>query len=427
MAIKTLNTLLTMKPKDSDKGNDKGNDKGKDKGNEPEGTPGNPQPGDDQGGDTKGDQDGEGGTTKENNPTDKKGGNGAGGKDTSKEKPFGDLINQIKNDLENGQGSELLDNNTAMDEAVKDMIKELYDACDPGEKPYIYGDTSKDEIRIVRENDATKSTAQTLLDQVRDQSNFLRASLRQMVRAMEFSHTTHGLKRGRGLSARTLVDTALSVRAGIQPKRAYYDTDTVIDTSIACAICLDESGSMDDSLVEASKMLLALAEPIDSIGGKVLAYGFRDGRQWVDGGQGHREDCSMIYDVFKSWEERFVTVKGRFANTIATGGTPMAEGIQFGLDNLELRTEKHRILFVLTDGEPNYGHRPVIKRQIRVAKEAGIHIVGIGWGYYGRGVQTLYPDHCWADSEAEIPKLLVAKLRSLLKEKVGRRGQRVAK
>ena len=462
MAIKCLNTMLSLlqpnngNNKGDDQGNGKGDDQGKgdqgsDKGNDqgkgdqgddkgdfdggyptPGGQDGNGGDQGDQKGDGQGGQDGDNGNGQDGDkPSDKQGNkpktktnghNGGFGSDQD----WTELINQIKDDLAKGKGSDLLDNNSAMTQAVKDKIDELVSSCEHGEYPYIEGDTSQDEIKIVRESGGSKAKAQILLDQVREQTNYLRSSLRQMVRAMEHTATLHGTRKGNFMSNRTMVDTVLSMKNNRMPQRAFYNTEDQIDTSIACAICLDESGSMNGDLEVATRMLMALTEPLDSIGAKVLAYGFRD--CYPNGRLGHpsashraSEGSKIIYDVFKSWQERFVTVKGRFAHTRAEGSTPMADGIQFGFDNLKGRTEKHRILFVLTDGDPNCGHSKVIQWQVRQAKEMGIHIVGIGWGYGGSGVKTLYPDNVWCDDVNDVPGALVAKLRTLLKERVRRK------
>ena len=427
-----LSPLSKPKGKGSDKGDDKGDGKqdtdtnGQDGGQQGDDQDGDPTDGDDQGGDQKGDgQDGDSinetpnGNT--NDPKQKEGGGAGGGVSEIPQT----LLDQIKEGLKEG-GSQLLDNNSAMEQAIADKIAEIESTCLDGEKPYIVGDTSHDKINIVKEGSSSKGYAQQLLNEVREQTNYLRSSLRQMVRAMEHTNVIHGTRRGNFLSNRTLVDTALSMRNSRMPKRAFYNTDDQVDTSIACAICLDESGSMGGSLTEATKMLIALTEPIDQIGGKVLAYGFRNTyshSQPHHPVNSHRNQDSypLRYDVFKSWNERFTTVKGRFAHTIADGSTPMSDGIQFGLDQIKYRTEKHRIIFVLTDGEPNYGHQPVIAWQQRVAKEMGIHIVGVGWGRDAAGVKTLYKDNVWCQNVEDVPSALVSKLRSLLKERVRRK------
>ena len=421
--ISCINTMLSPLSKPKGKG-DKGDDKGD--GNTDTNPDGQKGDSGDQDGDQKGDdQDGDGVNETPNgntNDPNQKGGNGAGG--GVSEIPQS-LLDQIKDDLTQG-GSQLLDNNSAMEQAIADKIAEIESTCLQGEKPYIVGDTSQDKVSVVREGSSSKGYAQQLLNDVREQTNYLRSSLRQMVRAMEHTNVIHGTRRGNFLSNRTLVDTALSMRNSRMPKRAFYSTDDQVDTSIACAICLDESGSMGHSLTDATKMLIALTEPIDQIGGKVLAYGFRN--TWQSSSNNHpvtshrhEDPYPMIYDVFKSWNERFTTVKGRFAHTIADGSTPMADGIQFGLDQIKYRTEKHRIIFVLTDGDPNWGNAPVIKWQQRVAKEMGIHIVGVGWGNDAAGVKTLYSDNVWCNKVEDVPSALVSKLRTLLKERVRRK------
>mgnify|MGYP001348268274 CR=1 FL=1 len=433
--ISCINTMLSPLSKPKGKG-DKGDDQGDGTDTDTNGQDGD-QNGDQKGGgqdgdsgDQKGDGQGDGQgedsvnetPTNTTNDPNQKDGNGAGG--GVSEIPQS-LLDQIKDGLKEG-GSALLDNNSAMEQAIADKIAEIESTCLDGEKPYIVGDTSHDKINIVREGSSSKGYAQQLLNEVREQTNYLRSSLRQMVRAMEHTNVIHGTRRGNFLSNRTLVDTALSMRNSRMPKRAFYNTDDQVDTSIACAICLDESGSMGGSLSEATKMLIALTEPIDQIGGKVLAYGFRNTychSQTHHPVNSHRHEdyYPLVYDVFKSWNERFTTVKGRFAHTIADGSTPMSDGIQFGLDQIKYRTEKHRIIFVLTDGEPNWGHQPVIAWQQRVAKEMGIHIVGVGWGRDAAGVKTLYKDNVWCQKVEDVPSALVSKLRSLLKERVRRK------
>ena len=363
-------------------------------------------------------------------------GSGAGGHHEDKN-DFSDLVTQVLDELAKGEGQDLLDNNSAMTQQNAENMENA--DVQEGESLYIPDNCDQDQIHMVRQNDTTKAQAQQLFTEVKEACNFFKSRFRHMMRSLEQTKIHHGVKKGKGLSRRFLVKSQITMSTGRDPKRAYWKKETKIDNSIAAAICLDESGSMDhryydedgitirNTLIDASKMLMALTEPIDTIGGKVLAYGFRDGVYTGDY-SGHRHGEAMIYDIFKTWDEKFVTVKGRFANTRACGGTPMADGIQFGLDNLSTRREQHRILFVLTDGDPNSGHSPIIKRQVRLANEAGIHVIGIGWGRYGKGVTRLYSDHVWAELASEIPQLLVAKLHGLIMSKnSARRGQRMAR
>ena len=92
----------------------------------------------------------------------------------------------------------------------------------------------------------------------------------------------------------------------------------------------------------------------------------------------------------------------------------MADGIQFGIDALRQRTETHRCLFVITDGEPNPGHEAVIQRQIRLAEKMHISVIGVGIGVESKQVMQLFPDHVWVADISEMPMRLLAKLNERL-------------
>jgi nitric oxide reductase activation protein len=251
---------------------------------------------------------------------------------------------------------------------------------------------------------------------------------------MEMTHTVHGVRQGRDLSERMLVDSYCALRSGETPDRAYYDRDDQFDTSMAAAVVLDESSSMGGLLKDATRMLMAITEPLDSLGVKTQVSGFRNGNYGdYDSYRGPRDGYGKEYhryhgvrnDVFKGFDERFQSVKWRFANTIAEGSTPMADGIQFALDALNTRREAYRVLFVITDGCPDGGHEPVIRRQIRLAKEAGIHVIGVGIGSGACYVTDLFPDYVYGEA-SELPKQLVAKMNNLLDARsAGKRGRKM--
>ena len=92
-------------------------------------------------------------------------------------------------------------------------------------------------------------------------------------------------------------------------------------------------------------------------------------------GNYHRHGRVRI-DLFKDWNESFKQCKHRFSAVQATGSTPLSDGVQFALQELNTRPERHRVIIVLTDGCPD--QPAVVKRQIRLAKEAGITIIGVG-------------------------------------------------
>lgn len=331
-----------------------------------------------------------------------------------------------------------LDANSALEGAVaEEEAQALKEAggVKTGEalwKPY---DPALDEVLPVQPSHSGKDHDADLADRiyssVRTESSYLRSRFRQIIRAMEMTSTVHGTPKGRRLSSRFLVDSKVAIMSGQMPKRAYKQVDEQLDTSLAAAIVLDQSGSMCGLLRDATRILCAITEPLDALGCPVQVSGFRDGcyyggsREGILGGNYHRTE-SITHDVFKAFHEPLRTVKWRFANTRATGGTPMADGVQFGLQALNHRTEGHRILFVVTDGQPNGGHMPIIRRQLRLAKEAGIHVVGVGIGSGAQYVKQVFPDSVWSNQVSELPAALIAKLNQIIDKQVTKRGARMA-
>tara|TARA_B100001939_G_scaffold45403_1_gene35068 strand:- start:145 stop:489 length:345 start_codon:yes stop_codon:yes gene_type:complete len=85
----------------------------------------------------------------------------------------------------------------------------------------------------------------------------------------------------------------------------------------------------------------------------------------------------------------------------------MADGVQFGMQALSDRPERHRVLFVLTDGEPDYDHVGVMRRQIRLAREAGIEVVGIGIDSGCYGVTRTFDVGVAVENLNDLPKSIL--------------------
>ena len=332
------------------------------------------------------------------------------------------VAEELLSSAEKGEESGLLDNNSAMGEAVDEERAKEDEHCKQNEEVYRPYDRSLDTVALVKPSHRGKeddeARARDLLATVKSECNFLRSRLRTIVRSVEQTAVEHGVRRGRGLSQRMFVDDKVTLMNGRMPHRPDFDIEEQIDTSMAAAVVVDESGSMDDRLQLATQTMMAIVEPLDSLTYPTMALGFRNGsgcgrKDPQDKTDYFRYNGSHI-DVFKTFDERFSSVKWRFANTQAVGGTPMADGIQYGLEALADRDESHRVLFIITDGCPDGHHIAVINHQIRVAKELGIHLVGVGIGSGAEYVKTLFPDHVYAARMSSLPKELLKKLNELL-------------
>jgi hypothetical protein len=387
-------------------------------------------------GDSEGSQDGdqsEGGQPDGSEQQQESEGSGAGGHQFAGQDP--DATKQAAGNVLGGDDSQdPLDSNTALTQAfAEETAKENGDLAQ-GELPWNPYDPSMDTARVVRSRDVEtdRANANKMLREVKPEIAALRARLRSIVRAQEMTDIEHGLRRGRRISERMLVDSKLCLMDRKRPNRAYQDKEDTLDTSLSMAICLDQSGSMYGMLRQVAKAMMVLTEPVESIGGKVMAFGFRDGGYYPENyydydyhnPENHRL-ASVHYDVFKHWDERFSNVKWRFAHTQATGGTPMADGVQFGMTALNERSEAHRILCVITDGQPNHPHERVITGQLRRAAQAGIHVIGIGIGREASYVKSLFPDHVHVNRVSDLPSKLIAKLNEVCEFGGRNRGRRI--
>lgn len=354
--------------------------------------------------------------------------NGAGGHqwDPERVKAWEVVAEEALNAAVKGDRTGLLDMASALRDAFGDARKKEDRDCGFDEavwRPYAM---ESNTVQFVEPSNKGKVDdmlrAKVLLGSVRLECLYLRTRLRSIIRAVEQRAVVHGTRRGIGISERMLVESLAAIRGGRPPNRAYYTVGEQMDTSIAAVIVMDESGSMTDKLQDATKLLMALTEPLDFLGAKTMVVGFRDGisppRTSQDLQDSAELGCHRVagvhIDIFKSFEERFVTIQWRFANTRGVGGTPMSDGVQFGLDHLNHRKEAHRILFVVTDGDPDTGHEPVIRRQHRIAKEAGINVIGVGVGVKSQRVMRLFPDHVWDEHISNLPTRLVKKLNEVL-------------
>ena len=393
-------------------GDESGSDDGDSDGDGNSGKPGEAKPGD---------------NSKSNEQTgDSSKEHGAGGGEGNSQKTAGDFL-----DTYDDKGKGALDSNAALEQGVAGDAGQD-EPTDKSEAAYKPWTTVDDEVRVVKPDPTHRTAFQNLVKLVRRNTAYLKTRLASVFRGLENTGIEHGVRKARYVSDRMICNTALEIRQGFQPTRAYVEKTPVIDMSVAAVIVVDESYSMNDKVRETCAVTYTLADALDSIGAKVFALGFRNkscshpAEDYEELAGCHR-DHAMYYDVFKSWDERFRAVAARFIEIRAQGGTPMADGVEMALHELSGRPEAHRVVFVVTDGQPDGGHQAVLRNQLRRAREAGVLVVGVGLGHGSGYVTTTFPDSVYSPDLGGLPKLLVAKLESLVKTRhgVAKRGVRV--
>jgi hypothetical protein len=219
----------------------------------------------------------------------------------------------------------------------------------------------------------------------------------------------------------------VEIRSGDRPSRPDFKINEQEDCSLAIAVIGDESGSMRGSRqVAAATAMYALADCFDSLGAPVLCAVAMNGRYDSDpdtmeyqGDVEYHRSHSIQYRLFKDWGESLRQTWKRFGSYTATGGTPLCDGIQYGLRALSERPERFRIMVVLTDGEP--ANSAVVERQIRLAREAGITVIGVGIGAGCEPVATLFPTSVVVENLEVLPKSMIKAVTEVVFPKKARR------
>lgn len=317
------------------------------------------------------------------------------------------------------------DNASALGQAIDEAINQNVQA---GEKPWRPHDTSHDEVKDFEGRGAGGGRSQTpsynealtaqMYKEARQAVSGCQARLRRILQARQVSKTYHGVPRGRILSGRMLTDTITSLKAKEMPRRAYTRKITGQKLSAVVVIVVDQSGSMKKALNSTAKAALGIAHLMETVRCPTLVAGFRTnyvrGRVASVNTQKYHRTHGVKIDVFKKFNTKLASCLPNFGYMTASGGTPMADGIQFGLHQLLQRKETHRILLVITDGRPDPRQAPVVTHQVRRAPQHGIQLVGVGIGKEASYVQQVFEHHLHVMKFKDLPLELLAHLGRIL-------------
>lgn len=408
------------------------------------------------GGDTDGDQPGDSDGESESGSGDSDGESGEsdadGGEQTDDVDPNSDKTAGGHDDQ--GEFAEaLIDGLKAPQDHILDAADALQQATDmcreeddvqPGEQVWRPYDPEDD---LIAKPKGDRDQSALLHKEAKVITAALRTQFRRRFLAARNPREQHGVRRGKDLSERRLVESFVEIKSGVRPSRPDYKITAQQDVSLCLGVVIDQSGSMHGREQHAAAVsALAMAEAFDSLNAPVMVCGPRNGGRGVRGGRDaystdyYHEDSHtgqqahgmtntlsfhrwnrIVLDVFKDWDESFKQVKHRFSSVQATGSTPLSDGIQFALQELSNRPERHRVIVVLTDGEPD--NRAVVKRQIRLAREAGITVIGVGISGAEYAVPALFTDHhIVVDDLRELPKRMIEVVSAIVFPRAAKRA-----
>ncbi len=158
------------------------------------------------------------------------------------------------------------------------------------------------------------------------------------------------LEDGDELDINAAVDAMVTLRIGLQPDMRITMRHVINRRDLAVLILLDLSESTNETVRGTDKTVLELtreacalvATAIDGIGDPFAIHGFAsDGRHDVQ------------YYRFKDFEQRLDDdVKSRLAGMKGGLSTRMGAAMRHAGRHLMQRSEKHKLLLIVTDGEP---------------------------------------------------------------------------
>lgn len=331
------------------------------------------------------------------------------------------LAEDLLEAMEEGKSS-LKDNNQALSEAMGKAQDEEAGELQQGERAWKPSSTAGDTVTVPAipkgsEGARVRRVAQKLREDVKGPVSSLTSKLRTKFLQARTPQTVHGVKKGNALSERRLVESFVELKSGYRPTRPDWQREIKEDVSLACAVVLDESGSMSSLVLEVGKAALAVAEPLSNLGSPCLVIGPRNAgpgvkQEWFGYTEGCHRTSTVTIDLFKDWDEKITACWERFGKVMAAGSTPLEDGIQYAMVQMNKRQERHRVILVVTDGAPD--NWEVVKHQIRIADEAGVSIIGVGISEGCRMVKTLFPKHIAVEDINQLPQALLGVLDSVM-------------
>lgn len=241
--------------------------------------------------------------------------------------------------------------------------------------------------------------------------NPLRSRFQALLERMSYTETFHGVEKGEGISEEMIIETSIALMSGKTPMEAFYHIHEGIHFEPAIAVCLDGSDSMTGNEMIMMAATLAILEPLDALGAKTLLFKIaQSGYQSMNVSFPYHRSHSVAYEVFKTWDEDIRSQRGRLGMIEVNGSTPLADGMQFGIQALNDRTETPKIMFVLTDGEPNYGTEKVVRYLDRSARTMGIQVIAVGIGPHTRRIPQIFKEYIIIKDFDTLAAALIKKL-----------------
>lgn len=262
---------------------------------------------------------------------------------------------------------------------------------------------------------------QALKDQVRPLVAPIKTQLERVLKTKENARWNHEKEDGK-LNSRSLARLAHD-KTYRTPFKKYTKTET---NNVAVEVLVDMSGSMSGKMETAKMATIAISEALRELDISFEVTGFHskpdtDVAKFAEGisdaTRFNRRREKLDLHVFKSFDSGNMTgIEKLFVGQ----QNPDGECVKWAAKRLELRTEKRKILLVLSDGAPCTGEgsgdvlNSDLKTKVLQIEKSGIECVGIG--IQTDAVKHFYKNHVIINDIKKLPTEVMGKLSKIIQE-----------
>jgi len=171
------------------------------------------------------------------------------------------------------------------------------------------------------------------------------------------------------LSKKGIKKVIANTIAGKKTKESVFERYRQRERDYAIGILVDSSGSTQNYATQDKRIIDVECEAAYVLGSAATYLGDQTGIYTFTSG----DDNPLKIDQVKSFKERWRRAYGRLASVEPTSGTPLHGGIRYMMEDFKNVDAEAKILFVLSDGDPNDMNSAL--SSIDDAKREGIQVV----------------------------------------------------
>lgn len=304
------------------------------------------------------------------------------------------------NETEEGQGvpqgasPEFIEEDGLFSVPVQGERREFPEWFRPGSAPWFERDLGKKEIHpsalrtsrqtIVEPPKGDLDVYRALRSEIRGEVGFLANRLTNLIREEIYLRYAGYYRTGR-------LNKAKLWKQRIGNYRLFQRMVSGVSQMVAFTILVDESASMkgQEKYKLAAKAAILLGEALHTVGSpfEIIGYTTQDYEAraalklgLVPAYQYRTTRCSPLeHRIYKRFDEPFPNVRIRLTGIEPRHNNWDEEHLWFAFQRLQARSERHKVIIVIGDGQPN-GDANYLIETVKRIESAGCSLIGVGIG-----------------------------------------------